>query len=88
MTLRSAGHWQEKRSKTRHTNLKTRLYEDELKYKTYRLKSVHFMDVYLMSAKLKFFFFLKQSFDNLHIHLGLLVFMFIDKNCNDISYFK
>lgn len=46
------------------------------------------MDVYLMSAKLKIFFFLKQSFDNLHIHLGLLVFMFIDKNCNDISYFK
>lgn len=46
------------------------------------------MDVYLMSAKLKKFFFLKQSFDNLHIHLGLLVFMFIDENCNDISYFK
>lgn len=44
------------------------------------------MHVYLMPAKLKFIHFLKQSFDNLHIHLGL--FEFIDKSCNDIiSYY-
>lgn len=31
-------------------------------------------------------YLLKQTFDNLHIHLGL--FQFIDKSCNDIiSYY-
>lgn len=44
------------------------------------------MHVYLMPAKLKFNYFSKQSFDNLHIHLGL--FEFIDKSCNAIiSYY-
>lgn len=37
------------------------------------------------ASKIKIYL-LKQSFDNLHIHLGL--FEFIDKSCNDIiSYY-
>lgn len=66
----------------------TRLYEDELKYKNLSTKISTFHARVFDVSKIKIFFFLKQSFDNLHIHLGLLVFMFIDKNCTDISYFK
>lgn len=60
MTLRSAGHWQEKRSKTRHTNLKTRLYEDELKYKNLSTKISTFHARVFDVSKIKIFFFLKQ----------------------------
>lgn len=62
MTLRSAGHWQEKRSKTRHTNLKTmltRLYEDELKYKNLSTKISTFHGRVFDVSKIKIYLFFK-----------------------------
>lgn len=59
MTLRSAGHWQEKRSKTRHTNLKTRLYEDELKYKNLSTKISTFHARVFDVSKIKIYLFFK-----------------------------
>lgn len=59
MTLRSAGHWQEKRSKTRHTNLKTRLYEDELKYKNLSTKISTFHARVFDVSKIKIYLFSK-----------------------------
>lgn len=62
MTLRSAGHWQEKRSKTRHNNLKTmltRLYEDELKYKNLSTKINTFHARVFDVSKIKIYLFFK-----------------------------
>lgn len=59
MTLRSAGHWQEKRSKTRHNNLKTRLYEDELKYKNLSTKISTFHARVFDVSKIKIYLFFK-----------------------------
>lgn len=54
-------------------------------YKIFTTKISTFHARVFDASKIKIYL-LKQTFDNLHIHLGL--FEFIDKNCNDIiSYF-
>lgn len=54
-------------------------------YKNFTTKISTFHARVFDASKIKIYL-LKQSFDKLHIHLGL--FEFIDKNCNDIiSYF-
>lgn len=63
----------------------TSLYGNESIYINFTTKIGTFHARVFDASKIKIYL-LKQTFDNLHIHLGL--FQFIDKSCNDIiSYY-